>query len=235
MTELEWFKCADSARMATMIAALGDARKERLLAAACVRRVWYLLTDPAARDAVAVAEEFAEGRATEEQLRAAANLLDADGIRPDDQARRAVQLLVRPNLLLGSVLLLAAYAPTSPEGRAVFRSLHQIGDPSAPQTPSPPKVEEREQCRLAREVFGNPWVRPVVRSEWMSWQDGTVWKMARTIADEGRWQELPILADALEDAGCDNASLLEHFREPTRHARGCWALDALLQRGRTGC
>jgi hypothetical protein len=65
-----------------------QARKERLLATACVRQVWYLLNDPVARDAVSTAEAFADGRATEKQLHFAAALLDADGVRWDDAPDR---------------------------------------------------------------------------------------------------------------------------------------------------
>ena len=39
---------------------------------------------------------------------------------------------------------------------------------------------------------------------------------------------LAVLADALEEAGCDNADLLSHLRGPGPHVRGCWALDLLL-------
>ncbi len=42
------------------------------------------------------------------------------------------------------------------------------------------------------------------------------------------FDELPVLADALEEAGCTGAEILEHLRSPGRHARGCWALDLLL-------
>ena len=43
--------------------------------------------------------------------------------------------------------------------------------------------------------------------------------------------DLLILADALEDAGCDNADLLDHCRRPGEHVRGCWVVDALLGKG----
>jgi hypothetical protein len=59
-------------------------------------------------------------------------------------------------------------------------------------TNAPPPGRKREQCRLAREVFGNPWTR-VVRPEWLGWQDGTVRKMARSITEGS--EEMPILAD----------------------------------------
>jgi len=56
-------------------------------------------------------------------------------------------------------------------------------------------------------------------------------KLATTIYEERAFDRLPILADALEEAGYDSAELLAHLRGPGRHVRGCWALDLLLGKG----
>ena len=86
-------------------------------------------------------------------------------------------------------------------------------------------------CDLVREIFGNP-SRPVhVEESWLRWNDGCVVKLARGIYDGQRWLDLPILADALLDAGCDDEELLAHCRSTEGHTRGCWALDLLLGRG----
>ena len=53
-------------------------------------------------------------------------------------------------------------------------------------------------------------------------------KIAQGIYDERAFDRLPILADALEDAGCDNADILAHLRSPGPHVRGCWAVDLIL-------
>src|SRR5262249_1050241 len=63
---------------------------------------------------------------------------------------------------------------------------------------------------------------------WLSRRDGTAGRLARAIAAEGRFGELPILADALEEAGCNSPELLTHLRGPVVHVAGCWALDLLL-------
>jgi len=52
-------------------------------------------------------------------------------------------------------------------------------------------------------------------------------RLARAIYEEGRCGDLPILADALEDAGCTDADILEHCRSAGPHVRGCWLLDLL--------
>jgi hypothetical protein len=46
--------------------------------------------------------------------------------------------------------------------------------------------------------------------------------------EERDFAGMPILADALEEAGCNNADILAHCREPGVHVRGCWVVDLLL-------
>jgi hypothetical protein len=53
-------------------------------------------------------------------------------------------------------------------------------------------------------------------------------ELARTIYEDRAYEQLPGLAEALEEAGCDNAALLAHCREPGEHVRGCWVVDLLL-------
>jgi hypothetical protein len=90
--------------------------------------------------------------------------------------------------------------------------------------------EEDYQCELLRDVFGSVicpvWIDP----KWLSFRSGTVARMALAIHEEARFEDLPILADALEDAGCDSTRLLDHCRSSGPHVRGCWAVDALLRR-----
>ena len=67
-----------------------------------------------------------------------------------------------------------------------------------------------------------------VEPSWLTWNDGCVVKLASTIRDEGCFERLPILADALEEAGCASVDLLTHCREPGEHIPGCWAVESLL-------
>jgi len=64
-----------------------------------------------------------------------------------------------------------------------------------------------------------------IRAEWKS---STVLDLARAMETDGAFDRLPILADALEDAGCDQADILEHCRGPGPHVRGCWVVDLIL-------
>ena len=94
-----------------------------------------------------------------------------------------------------------------------------------------PAIQQQEtefQAALLRDIFGNPF-RPVVFSP--DWRTDTVLILARQMDESGEFSALPILADALQDAGCDNDELLRHCRETTRtHVRGCWAIDLVLER-----
>src|SRR5581483_3527580 len=80
-------------------------------------------------------------------------------------------------------------------------------------------------CDLLREIFGNPFRPVTVNSTWLT---SNVISLAQTIYDERAFDRMPILADALEDAGCTNAEILQHCRQPGEHVRGCWVVDLLL-------
>jgi len=68
----------------------------------------------------------------------------------------------------------------------------------------------------------------VIDPAWLAWHGGTMPAIARRVYDDRAFHDLPILADALEDAGCTNTDLLAHCRGGGPHVRGCWAVDLLL-------
>jgi hypothetical protein len=86
---------------------------------------------------------------------------------------------------------------------------------------------------IIRDVLGDPFHPVALRHSWLRREGRAVRHLADAIAVEGRYNELPILADALEDAGCTERALLEHCRGPGPHIRGCWALDLLRPPERT--
>ncbi len=78
-------------------------------------------------------------------------------------------------------------------------------------------------------LFGPILFRPTALSpSCMAWNDGAVRKMAQLIYDDRAFDRLPLLADALEDAGCTDADILDHCRGGAEHVRGCWVVDLLL-------
>lgn len=89
-------------------------------------------------------------------------------------------------------------------------------------------VERNAQLELVRDIFGPLPFRPV--SVTPAWITLTVTRLATAIYTDRAFDRLPILADALEDAGCCNADILTHCRQPGEHCRGCWVVDLLLDR-----
>jgi hypothetical protein len=89
-------------------------------------------------------------------------------------------------------------------------------------------AERKEQILLAHDIFGNPFRPVALNTTWKRWQDGTIVRIAQAIYDNRRFQDLPILADALEEAGCTDPAILEHCRTPGEHVRGCWVVDLVL-------
>jgi hypothetical protein len=81
---------------------------------------------------------------------------------------------------------------------------------------------------LLQEIFGNSFQPVSVPRTWLSWENGSIPKLAQAIYADRTFECLPILADALEEAGCTDAAMLGHCREPGEHVRGCWVVDLLL-------
>jgi hypothetical protein len=93
-----------------------------------------------------------------------------------------------------------------------------------PQEEEPPP-DQQAMIEHLRELFGNPWVPP--NSFWRSYAGGLVQRLADEIILDGAWDLMPILGDALEDAGCAHPDVLEHCRARVRHCKGCWVLDLI--------
>jgi hypothetical protein len=83
-------------------------------------------------------------------------------------------------------------------------------------------------CDLIRDIFGNPYRLVAFDS---AWRTTNVAAVAQTIYDERRFCDMPILGDALEEAGCNQESVLDHCRSEEGHVRGCWVVDLALGRG----
>jgi len=85
--------------------------------------------------------------------------------------------------------------------------------------------ERQTQCDLIRDIFGNPF-RPVAFDP--AWRSETAVGIAAGIYEDRAFERMPILADALQEAGCEHADILTHCREPGTHVRGCWVVDLVL-------
>jgi hypothetical protein len=95
------------------------------------------------------------------------------------------------------------------------------------------QAAERNACALLREIIPNPCRPvPVLDPAWLRWNDGTVPRLAQQMYDSRDFVAMPILADALEEAGCTSADILDHCRGPGPHVRGCWVVDLILSKDR---
>jgi hypothetical protein len=196
-------------------------RKLRLFACGCCRLIWDRLTDDRLRRAVEVAERLAEGQAGKEELGAAltgARPLTMGGLLPEHSGA-----------LERTAAAMAAYAAHGRPFEAAF-GMTALPIPLAGYRAG--KRDGEAALRdLLRCVFGNPF-RPVpLAPAWAAGNDRAAVRLAQAIYDERAFERLPILADALEEAGCTDAGLLGHLRGPGPHVRGCWVLDLLLDKG----
>jgi hypothetical protein len=128
--------------------------------------------------------------------------------------------------LLGAVARARATAAHPPRGGTLSALFLDPG--VIPGEAIDAAAEERaHQADLLRDAIGNPFVPSRVEPEWLHPELGVV-AIAREIYDERAFDRLPILGDALEDAGCADAAMLDHCRKPGPHARGCWLVDQIL-------
>ena len=104
-------------------------------------------------------------------------------------------------------------------GTAIGRSLLEFAN-----------KERSMQTHILHDIFGNPFRPVTINPTWFAWNDDMVRKIAQAIYDERAFDRLPILADALTDAGCDNADILNHCRSEGPHVKGCWVVDLLLDK-----
>jgi len=216
MTEALWRAAKGAAPLLILLGPRAGERKLRLLAAAFCRRVWHLTT-PAERAAVRAAELYADGN-----------------LRPGPFRHRT-------RLCSGSALVAGALWGAGPRSRPGEHAAQvrrtatacalRAAEPGAaghPRRPWKTRVERAVQAALVRDVFGDLFLTAADRGERAAWAGGLVLRFAQAVYAERAFDRLPILADALEDAGCTDTTLLDHCRSGGEHARGCWAVDLIL-------
>jgi hypothetical protein len=194
----------------------GSERLWRLFAVACVRGAEVRMRDTRSRKALEVAERFADGTATLTELLAAR----AQAQEAADQAfREEYEDEARANFCLDAAYEALCVARSAADAALVCVAEDMDIDsiPAGLQLPD-----------LFREIFGNPFQWKIADPIWLSWNDGAVRKLAQAIYDNRSFDLLPILADALEDAGCTDTDILTHMRGPRPHVCGCWAVDLIL-------
>jgi hypothetical protein len=217
ITERQWLTAESPSAISDAVRKRQNARKMRLFGSACCRRLGDLLADPRSWDAIGVAEQFADGEVKVKSLTAARSAAQAavnDLGQPkyrweaDGWAAIAVEMLVWGTAKVYFQL-------------SANRAAEAIGQSGVRTNAG----ESAIQVGLLRDIFGNPF-RPAAFDP--AWRTSTVAAIARQMYESRDFGAMPILADALQDAGCENAELLDHCLGPGPHVRGCWVVDLVL-------
>jgi hypothetical protein len=211
MTEEVWQQCHQVETMIRFAQAKVTQRKLRLFLCACCRRLGELLSEED-RQVLMVAEGFAEGQANDDQLSKAHESASSR----QGQPATALQTVASKSLTTDKVMWATRSICSAISRRDAIRW----------------EEERRHQANLFRDIVGNL-IRPAaIKSQWLEWNDATVERLTRRIDASGEYELLPVLADALEDAGCDDQAILDHCRGQTAHARGCFVIDFILSKDR---
>lgn len=248
MTEAEWLRARTTLeKMAEFLAECGQfgERKQLLLLTALARRVWRLMVTEGSRAGVEYAEDVADDsrgiwpdhlhcRAPEDAVYEVPEGLSAYW------AARVAERVWQVACHGGEDSNSQTVGEVS-DSILVARRVEKTGKPVTSKSdafrdlrltasygyvwPTPLQRELAAHCDIVREIFGNPFRSP---SFFPEWRTDTAVTLARQMYDSREFSAIPILADALQDAGCDSADILEHCRGAGPHVRGCWVVDLVL-------
>jgi hypothetical protein len=254
MTEERWDEAVDPSEMLTHPQVAASPRKLRLFVCACCRRIWPLLTEPLWREGVAIAERYADQLAGLQQLRRAAEAIEQieresvgdeywTGEVQNPPAAAVVAALKAGDMLNFSFRVgfdgpwqtgrrsesyMAGFGAVNAALTVMQASSTEGTQPWMAQLrglKSKTDTEKGVQAQLVRDIFGNPF-RPANFDP--RWRISDVVTLAQAIYDDRAFDRLPILGDALMDAGCDDEQVIGHCRGPGPHVRGCWVVDLVL-------
>src|SRR5262245_58706090 len=182
-------------------------RRDRLAACGWAREVWSLIPLPDLWATVEVAELAADGRGTAAELeatgRAAWALVKAG--RKAKQWSQAQGYAAEVAAWTAARFSKSAYGEAARIGRYAQKA---NGQPES-DGPLPDIFPFRDRPSL-----------PVIDPDWLSWNDGTAGTLAVGIYADRAFDRMPILADALEEAGCADPDILDHCRGDGSHVRG---------------
>lgn len=218
-------------------------RKLRLFGVACCHRIWNFMIDQQCRDAVDLIERFVEGDATvtavnRTRAKLKAAFLAACNKRKESRADEvnrwclgaALNLLQdETNYLQDSIIregdsnLLSVWECTA----YAVANYYRQDKPKRPefQVPNQLMDEFRAQADLLREILGNRLSSIEFAKDW---RPRTMVSLAKTIYRDKAFANMPMLGQALRNAGCDNRKILSHCNAGHFHVRGCWVLDSIL-------
>jgi hypothetical protein len=244
MTKKEWLACKEPDDLLEFLRDRASDRQFRLFMCACCRRFLALMPRKPKHDLrlcekyVAYGEQFAEGLITWEEMAAALDETEYANVSHEGYlaalaARQATYKEVagctRP-MLRGRNLIAHPASSASEYSRTVIGRLQANNMTAKGSTAIAKKrtatiAEKRYQIALLHDIFDNRF-HPVTLDK--SRLSSTVIDLARTIYGENAFDRMPILANALQDAGCASKEIINHCRSEGPHVRGCWAVDLIL-------
>lgn len=234
MTEAEWLGSDEPKSLFRTLNCRLRHRKLRLFAVACCHRISHQLSDKRSLTAIAVAERYADGNASDNELHIAHESASTARRQAYDVLAEKEERVRRES---GDVYRNMAKVSTGLDWAVV-----QVADPVAwkaaesvswmAATPrgvgSVTGAEYPLQANLIRDIFGNPFHHVTVDPVWLTWNNGAVPTLAQSIYENRTFERLPDLAGVLEAAGCRDTGILAHCRHAGPHVRGCWMVDAIL-------
>jgi hypothetical protein len=230
MAEGEWQTCGEPQLMLESLPGDVSERKLRLFACACVRRTWHLLSNHQSREAVEVVERYADSQALLrelEQARERAWSVSGDFDRASDEMEGPPDgCFQAESFAAGAVATACRFADGYPYLVHVTGTAFSVGEAAwhaavgAGRPAEAPAIREAEwlaQADLIREVFGYPFHPVPFRP---GWRTADAVGLAQGVYEDRAFDRLPILADALMDAGCEDEQILAHCRSEGPHVRG---------------
>jgi hypothetical protein len=198
-------------------------RKLQLYVCGWYRHSWRFLNEPC-RQLVEICERAAGGLASPGRVAAAKRAVTARA--REEFAENSTDGLAD----VGRVLLLSLRLEHLPGWKGLQPSVYYFEgtEEQRRRNEAEHAALARVQLDLLREIVGNPFRRSTFDPAWRS---SAVGALVRGVYEDRAFDQLPILADALEETGCEDAQLLGHFRGLGPHNRGCWALDLVLGQG----
>jgi hypothetical protein len=234
MTEEEWLRKVERDSPLEMVRALNSQfspgrtraarkprdRKLRLFGCAACRRIWPLIPVPEQRETIEIVEQHADGLVTAKRLAAAYQAAVSAQCSPLLNGKKRSTIAVAYAHAARAVCLLS-----DPDYAQYGASFVEDVHTATVNDPDDPTKEHIHQKALLLDIFGNPF-RPVAFAP--EWRTATAVSLARQMYGAREFGAMPILADALQDAGCDNDDVLNHCRGSGPHVRGCWVVDLVL-------
>jgi hypothetical protein len=237
MTEEEWLVSENAKEMLQCLQRQHNVnrrkigrRKIRLFGCASCRLLWNAMVDDRSRSAVEYIERLMEDQADVTDLsivrdRALQATIAHGLVRLNELSQLSRQELQQRHKATQAAYAITREIPWSGHAHPAIDTYIGDGDPVARRNWL---SELRDLSHLLHDIFGNPF-RPITFDP--AWLTSTAIQLARGIYDDRAFDRMPILADALQDAGCENATILDHCRGPGPHARGCFVVDLLLGKG----